>query len=85
MFTLLMDLGKVAGKAIKGGVATYKEAKGDVTPERLATVILKDVNGWEPTVNKRKILTPPLRAKLAQSLAGLAYNIGAAEAGRELV
>ena len=85
MFTLLMDLGKYAGKAIKAGLKAYKACDGDITQARLATVALAEVKDWKPRHKGTPILTPGLRVAFAGALAGLAYNIGAAEAGRPLL
>ena len=85
MFTLLMELGREAGKAIKAGVVEYNRAKGDCSQGHLAALILKETAAWKPEVKGKSILTPPLRASLANALAGLAYNIGAAESGRPVV
>lgn len=84
MFTLFMELGGRASAAIKAGKAEYDARKGDVTIGQLSTVILKATADWKPTINGKGILTPALRASLANALAGLAYNIGAAESGRSL-
>lgn len=85
MFTLFMELGSVAGKAVKAGMGEYAARKGDCTQGHLAAVILKEVGDWKPVVKGKSILTPSLRADLAKALAGLAYNIGAAEAGKGLI
>jgi len=85
MFTLLMDLGKQASKSIKAGVKAYKAANGDVSKGKLATVVLGEVRDWEPTINGQRVLTPGLRTSLAGALAHLAYNIAAADAGKELM
>lgn len=85
MFTLLMDLGKVAGQAIKAGKAEYDARKGDTTVGALAAVILRETASWKPEVKGKLILTPALRASLAGALGGLAYNIGAAESGKAVV
>lgn len=85
MFTLLSGLGTTAGKAIKVGLAEYKRLGGNTTPGALAVVILKETSSWRPTYNDKPIMTAGLRSQLVQALAGLAYNIGAAEAGKGLV
>lgn len=82
MFTLLTGLGSAAGKAIKAGVAEYKRLNGDVSQGHLATVMLKKLSDWKPEHRGKLILTPALRAQFAQALAGLSYNIAAADAGR---
>ena len=85
MFTLLMELGKVAGKAIKAAIVEYKARGGDVTQGHLAVVILAELREWQPVHKGKAILSAPLRAQFASALAGLSYNIGAAEAGKGLV
>lgn len=83
MFTLFIQLGSTAEKAIKAGMAAYKEGK--TSPEAIAVVVAKSTGDWRPEVKGKQILTPGLRASLAKALAGLAHNIAAAEAGKELV
>lgn len=79
---LLFQLAGAAEKAIKAGMAAYKA--GTTSPEALAVVVLKNTNDWKPEVKGKQILTPGLRSSLAKALAGLAHNIAAAEAGKEL-
>ena len=83
MLTLFIGLGRHAETAIKAAMARYKETKGDVPIEVLAGVCLKAVKEWDPEVRGRKVLTPSVRASLSRGLAALAYNIAAADAGRE--
>jgi len=83
--SLLFELGSVAGKAIKAGVAEYNRDPAKATQGALAVVVLREVGDWKPTVNGKMILTGALKSSLASALAGLAHNIAAAEAGRGLV
>lgn len=80
MFTLFMELGKNAGTAIKVGVEAYKT--GQTSEAELKKVILQSLASWKPEHKGQILLTPALRLVLAQGFAGLAHNIGAAEAGR---
>ncbi len=84
MFTLFMGLAKAAEKAIKAAMAEYKKMDGQVSQAYLSTIILKEIGDWKPEHKGKSILTPALRASFASALAGLAYNIAAAEAGRPL-
>lgn len=79
MFTLLMDLGKNASTAIKVGVDAYKA--GQTSEAELKKVILQSLASWKPQHKGQPLLTPALRLVLAAGFAGLAHNIGAAEAG----
>lgn len=83
MWTLFIQLGKTAEKAITAGMDAYK--KGTTSPEALAVVVLKSTSDWKPEHKGKLILTSGLRTSLAKALAGLAHNIAAAEAGKELV
>lgn len=83
--SLLFELGSVAGKAIKAGIAEYNRDPQKASTGSLAVVVLREVGDWKPTVKGKMILTGPLKSSLASALAGLAYNIAAADAGRGLV
>lgn len=85
MNSLLFELGGVAARALKAGVKEYKRDPAGATQGSISVVVLKEVGDWKPVVNGKCILTGALRASLASALAGLAYNIAAAEAGRGLV
>lgn len=82
--SLLFELGSVASKAIKAGVAEYNRDP-KATQGSIAVVVLREVADWKPVVEGKAILTPGLKSSLATALAGLAHNIAAAEAGRGLV
>lgn len=83
MFTLFLQLARNAETAIKAGIETYKGGK--TSPDAIAVVVLQSTSDWKPEVKGKAILTPGLRTSLAKALAGLAHNIAAAEAGKELV
>lgn len=83
MWTLFIQLGKTAEKAITAGITAYKA--GTTSPEAISVVVLKSTSDWKPEVKGKAILTSGLRISLAKALAGLAHNIAAAEAGKELV
>jgi hypothetical protein len=85
VFSLLMDLGKVAGKAIKAGVKGYEDSKGAITEGEMAALIMRECKGWDPKANNVSILTAKARTGLAKGLGVLAYNIAAANAGRGLI
>lgn len=82
MFTLLMELGSVAGKAIKAAKAAA-DRDSSLTAADLATIVLRETKDWKPTLNGQPVLTPSLRGELARALAGLAYNLSAVEHGRK--
>jgi hypothetical protein len=84
MFTLFMGLAKAAEKSIKAAMAEYKAKDGQVNQAYLSTIILRELGDWKPEHKGKQILTPSLRASFASALAGLAYNIAAADAGRPL-
>lgn len=84
MFTLGMELGKKAGDAIKACKAEYDNRKGAVSVGALAGIVLQSTRDWDPKIKGTSILTPALRASLANALAGLAFNISAAENGKAL-
>lgn len=80
----MLELGAKAGAAITAGKEACKSAIGTASPSGAAARILDQLKSWEPTVKGKKILTPALRVKLANGFGHLAFNIWAAESGREL-
>lgn len=81
MFTLLMDFGSTAQKAIKAGVEAGKSGHTLAEVERQIETITKT---WTPTHAGKAVLTPGLRRKLTAALAELSYNVAAAEQKRPL-
>lgn len=81
---LFLDVGSNAGDLIKSAIDHIKANPG-ATPSALAAVILTSAKTWQPSHKGKHILTPALRAKLAGALADLAYNIRAAETGKDMV
>jgi len=79
MFTLMLELGRNAEKAIKAGMSAYKDQGGNTTPEYLTTVVLQAMNAWTPRYKGVEVLTPSLRILFAKALGGLAFNLAAAE------
>lgn len=80
----LPDLARTAEKAIKAGLAEAKTQRTP-TPPAITPAVLVAVKDWRPEVRSRQIVTPSLRAMLAAALAGLAYNLWAAENGKAVV
>ena len=88
MFTLFTGFGSNASAALKAGIAAYKAAvaaKNAPSVAGCAVAGATAVRGWEPALSGRPVLSPALRAKLADALGHLAYNIAAAEAGHSIV
>lgn len=83
MFTLFLNLAKNAEKAIKAGMKAYEDTDGDVSPDQLTRVCLKETRGWHPKVKGKPVLTPSVRALLCRGLGALAYNIAATNAGQD--
>lgn len=82
MITLLMEFGTVAGKAIRVAKAAADKDSG-LTPGDLAGIFLRETRDWKPKLNGADVLTPSLRASLAQALGQLAWNLSAVEHGRK--
>lgn len=79
MFTLMIDLGRNAERAIKAGITVYKNGHGSASVEEIQQVILQAMRAWQPKHMGKELLTPSLRIQFAKALGGLAYNIAAAE------
>lgn len=84
MFLLLVQLAGQADKAIKAAVAHYKEHP-KATPADLAGVVQRETRAWAPAHKGKAVLTSHLRVTLADALGGLAYNLAAADAGKDPV
>ena len=48
-------------------------------------MVQKETSGWKPAYRGKLVLTPQLRLLLADALGGLAYNLAAADAGKDPV
>jgi hypothetical protein len=76
----LMELGSKASAALTAAKAAL--AASQSIPVAVRAVL--NANGsWNPVMNGKAILTPPLRQKLADAFGHLAFNIHRAENGQE--
>ena len=76
----MLDLGSQAKTAIE---AARKSLKTDPALLNAVNTVLLSTSAWNPSLNGRPILTPPLRKKLADAFAHLAMNMNRADAGQE--
>lgn len=81
MFVLFTQLGTTASKAITAGMVAYKTSPTVSTCSAAAAGAARD---WNPAIKGKALLTPALRAKLADALGHLAYNMAAADSGGTL-
>jgi hypothetical protein len=82
---LLLGFAKAAGRAVKAGLKEYERvAAGGREPSVsvLAVAILGEIKDYAPEHKGKLVLTAPLRTSLANSLAHLAFNIAAINAGK---
>jgi hypothetical protein len=79
---LLISFAKTAEKSLYAGMATYK------TSPNLAKVqasVGEASKAWSPVHKGKQIVTPALRTSLVAALGHLAFNLAAADGGKELV
>ena len=79
---LLISFAKTAEKAIYAGMAAYK-----VTPNlaKVQAVVGDTCKAWAPIHKGKQVVTPQLRVALVSALGHLAFNLAAADSGKELV
>jgi len=79
---LLISFAKTAEKALYAGMAAYK-----VTPTlaKVQASVAATCATWSPVHKGKQIVTPALRASLVGALGHLAFNLAAADGGKELV
>lgn len=79
---LLISFAKTAEKALYAGMAAYK-----VTPTlaKVQASVGETCKAWAPVHKGKQIVTPALRASLVSALGHLAFNLAAADGGKELV
>ena len=79
---LLISFAKTAEKALYAGMAEYKKTP---TLAKVQGVVGDTCKAWAPIHKGKQIVTPALRASLVGALGHLAFNLAAADGGKELV
>lgn len=78
----LISFARTADTAIRAALDAAKKGASISTCQQTIAASVKD---WSPVIKGKRIVTPALRAALVGALGHLAFNLIAADSGKELI